>query len=482
MKFSFRPFQRLQWKMMFPYVLVIPLGMLLIEIVCLIAAIIVIELFFMPSLVLYGDQQAATQASPFFVHNGVPDQQALAAWIHMPVAFETYQPQYYAVVDKQGRVITEIGSNSLPSNAPLQASVPAATAARLQQVLAGKGSAQGIAYQTSDGSVIAIIPILDNNHRVVGALFDDSGPGLASRETAFWISFYAPTFLVSTIFFAIFAFIVAMIGSLYTARNFTRRFRKLALAVDPWSKGDFSVFIQDTSQDEIGQLARQLNRMAEQLQNLLQTRQSLATLEERNRLARDLHDSVKQRIFVAILQVGAAKIQLGQREATTQQRLTEAEGILQQVQQELAALIHELRPVALEEKGLNSALQTLAAQWSRQTDIAASLQIEGESQQALPSLAEEALFRVTQEALSNVMRHSQATSVQIQLAYAPDKVTLSIADNGQGFDTTLAPGQGVGLLSMRERVTAIGGEIHVESASGKGSSVIVQYERQRIIV
>lgn len=468
--------------MLFPYILVIPLGMLVIEIVCVAAAITIIELFFMPSLVLYGDQQAALQASPFFVHNGVPDQQALAAWIHMPVAFETYQPKYYAVVDKQGQVVAEVGSSSLPLNEALQARVPAATAARLQAVLAGKVNHQGIAYQTSDGSVVSIVPIRDKNHRINGALFDDTGPGLAGRETTFWILFYAPTFLGSTIFFVIFAFLVGTIGSLYTARNFTRRFKKLVLAVDPWSKGDFSSFIQDTSSDEIGQLARQLNRMAEQLQHLLQTRQNLATLEERNRLARDLHDSVKQRIFVAILQVGAAKIQLGQREATTQQHLTEAESILQQVQQELVALIHELRPVALEEKGLNSALQTLATQWSRQTGIAASLAIAGESLQPLPPSAEEALFRVTQEALSNAIRHSQATSIQIHLVYQPDTVTLSLSDNGQGFDAILEPGQGVGLASMRERIAAVGGEIHVESASGKGTSVIVQYERQRMII
>ena len=467
---------------MFPYILIIPLAMLVIEIVCVVAAIIIIELFFMPALTLYGDQSAAQQASPFFVHNGTPDEQALAAWIHLPVAFATYQPEYYAVVDKQGQVVAAIGSSSLPLNSALQASVPAATAAHLQAVLAGKGSNQGLAYQTSDGSVIAIAPIRGQNQRIVGALFDNSGPGLAGRETAFWLSFYAPSILGSTVFFAIFAFIVAMIGSLYTARNFTRRFKKLALAVDPWSKGDFSSFIQDASQDEIGQLAQQLNRMAEQLQNLLHTRQSLATLEERNRLARDLHDSVKQRIFVAILQVGAAKIQLGQRETGTQERLTEAEGVLQQVQQELAALIHELRPVALEEKGLHSALQTLVTQWSRQTGIAASLQITGESLQTLPPAAEEALFRVTQEALSNVIRHSQASSVQVQLVYAPDTVTLSIADNGQGFDTIREPGQGVGLASMRERVAAAGGKIHVESASGTGTSVIVQYERQRMSV
>ena len=96
--------------------------------------------------------------------------------------------------------------------------------------------------------------------------------------------------------------------------------------------------------------------------------------------------------------------------------------------------------------------------------------------------AEEALFRITQEALSNVIRHSRATSVQIHLVYHPDKVTLSISDNGQGFDTDLVNGQGVGLTSMLERIAAIGGEMHIESTVGTGTSVIVYYERQHLIV
>jgi signal transduction histidine kinase len=479
MKRSLYLFQRLQWKMMFPYILTIPFVMLLIEIIWVIAAIVIIELFFLPGLLLYSEQQSVIQVRPFFVHHGVADQQALAEWIRIPVSFATYQPKIRGVVNKQGQMIAESDSSSLPLNvAPQEPSI----SAHLQQVLTSKGNDNGSTYQTSDGSVIVIVPIRGNDHTIVGALFDDSGPDLATRETAFWISFYLPTFLVSALFFFIVSFIISIVGSFYTAHNFARRFRKIAIAVDPWGKGDFSTFIYDTSRDEIGQLAQQLNRMAEQLQNLLQSRQRLATLEERYRLARDLHDSVKQLIFVAVLQVGAAKIQLGAREGATQQRLSEAEGILKQVQEELATLIHELRPVLLEEKGFNAALRVLTTQWSRQTGIVTSVQIEGENQQALPPLAEEALFRITQEALSNVIRHSQATCVQISLVYQPDKVVLSLSDNGQGFDTTLNQEQGVGLTYMHERLAAIGGEMRLESTPKVGTSILISYERQLTLI
>jgi NarL family two-component system sensor histidine kinase LiaS len=95
----------------------------------------------------------------------------------------------------------------------------------------------------------------------------------------------------------------------------------------------------------------------------------------------------------------------------------------------------------------------------------------------LPLTVEEALFRVAQEALANVARHSKATLVQMILTTTDDTVTLSIADNGQGFDTTRQGHLGVGLLSMQERMKALGGDVQVESTSGKGTRVIARCKR-----
>ena len=95
----------------------------------------------------------------------------------------------------------------------------------------------------------------------------------------------------------------------------------------------------------------------------------------------------------------------------------------------------------------------------------------------LPITVEEALFRVVQEALANVARHSKATLVQMTLTTTYDKVTLSIADNGQGFDTTRQGHLGVGLLSMQERMKALGGDVQVESTPGKGTRVVAYCNR-----
>ena len=123
-------------------------------------------------------------------------------------------------------------------------------------------------------------------------------------------------------------------------------------------------------------MARQLNRMAEQLRNLLQARQKLATLEERNRLARDLHDSVKQQVFAISMQIGATRVLLKRDVAAAEVRLNEADKLVRQAQQELTSLIRELRPVALEGKGLVTALRELATSWAQQTDIVANLRVE----------------------------------------------------------------------------------------------------------
>jgi NarL family two-component system sensor histidine kinase LiaS len=125
----------------------------------------------------------------------------------------------------------------------------------------------------------------------------------------------------------------------------------------------------------------------------------------------------------------------------------------------------------LGDKSLADALHAYTTDWSRQTGIAAEMQAQGAC--PLPPATEHALLRVTQEALANVARHSEATAVAIDLTYAADAVTLQIADDGRGFDARTAR-KGVGLDSMRERIEALGGQVQVESRIGGGTTVFVQ--------
>lgn len=197
--------------------------------------------------------------------------------------------------------------------------------------------------------------------------------------------------------------------------------------------------------------------------------QELAVADERNRLARDLHDSVKQQVFATIMQLGAARTLIERDPQAARAHIAEAEGLAQQTGAELSLLIHELRPVALDERGLAEALRNYAADWSRQSGIAAEVQAAAEP--ALSPATQNALLRIAQEALANVARHSKATAATIALGATDDLVTLTVADNGCGFDPA-AISKGVGLDSMRERAEALGGSLRAGGAAGGGTSVV----------
>jgi NarL family two-component system sensor histidine kinase LiaS len=132
----------------------------------------------------------------------------------------------------------------------------------------------------------------------------------------------------------------------------------------------------------------------------------------------------------------------------------------------LTTLIHELRPPTLERKTLSAALQELLVEWSRQNGIEVDSNIEEDLTLALP--AEQALFRVAQESLANVARHSKASKVVVTLANDNDTVRMTIEDNGKGFDVERVA-RGVGLDSMRERMESVGGRLEISSRKPRGT-------------
>jgi signal transduction histidine kinase len=198
----------------------------------------------------------------------------------------------------------------------------------------------------------------------------------------------------------------------------------------------------------------------------------LAVQAERLRLSRDLHDSVKQQIFAVSMQVGAALSQIEHSREAARKHLLEAEALVYQAQQDLTTLIQDLRPAVLQEKGLAAALRDYVTGWSRQNTIAVELHLPERCQ--LPPAVEEALWRVAQEALSNIARHSQASKVQMRLEQTPEQVLLSMLDNGRGFDQAKEQQTGVGLLSIEERMAAIGGSILLQSRPGDGTRMVAR--------
>jgi signal transduction histidine kinase len=268
----------------------------------------------------------------------------------------------------------------------------------------------------------------------------------------------------SSVLYVCLALVVGTLTGVVISFNLTRRLSRITRAAEAWSQGDFTAVARDTAGDELGQLARDLNWMAERLQTLLDTQQELAVVEERNRLARELHDTVKQHVFASALLVRAARKQVDRDPETAKRHLQEAEELAGEMQQELITLIRALRPAAIEDRGLVSVVTEYAGDWTERTGIKVDLRIQGE--RATKVEIEETLYRVLQEALANVARHSGSATAQIRLAWQENQICLSVWDEGRGFDPLSGVGKGLGLVSMRERVEALGGSMSVSSSPG----------------
>jgi two-component system, NarL family, sensor histidine kinase UhpB len=192
---------------------------------------------------------------------------------------------------------------------------------------------------------------------------------------------------------------------------------------------------------------------------------------ERKALARDLHDELGQ--YVNAIKLDAVSIRAAA--ADRPEIFETARAVIanvDRVYEVLRGLIHQLRPVGLDELGLMAALENCVNEWRSRLP---SARIEMTCGCELDSLSESralVLFRLVQESLTNVARHSSATEVRIQIGRAASApgVDISIADNGRGADAG-APGSGLGLIGMRERVAALGGSITVSSARGAGFAV-----------
>jgi len=199
--------------------------------------------------------------------------------------------------------------------------------------------------------------------------------------------------------------------------------------------------------------------------------QGKAALEERQKLARNLHDSVSQAIYGIVLGVRTAKAQLARNPEQAPVALDFVMNLAEAATAEMRALIFELRPESLEQEGLVAAL-------SKQVEAARarhSLRLEAElgPEPALSLEAKEALYRVAQEALNNIAKHARANRAHLCLRQENDTVRLEIRDDGMGFDSQREYPGHLGLVSMRERIEHLGGRFCLESSPGAGTTVRV---------
>ncbi len=230
------------------------------------------------------------------------------------------------------------------------------------------------------------------------------------------------------------------------------------------------------------QLASALRRRAElasgrehELRLLYEQAQELAALQERQRLARELHDSVSQALYGISLGAHTAGEAL---ENDPEQAMASIEYVIALAEAGLAemrALIFELRPESLEIEGLVAALTRQVAVLRTRYKLTVDATLDNEPD--LPLEMKHALYRVAQEALHNIVKHARASTVVLRLARQENEVILQVRDNGKGFDpTAFFPGH-FGVRSMRERVAKIGSTLTIESAPGQGTCINVRVPR-----
>ena len=197
--------------------------------------------------------------------------------------------------------------------------------------------------------------------------------------------------------------------------------------------------------------------------------------DERRRIARELHDSLGQHLTALLLGLGSLRDACA-RDPVAAARLSGLESLAQTMGGETRDLALNLRPVVLDDLGLASALTEYAGRWASQSGIPADVHVGGLGPERLPAPSETALYRIVQEALTNVARHAGATRVSIILQTTDSGVRAIVEDDGQGFDPDQllrlpAFGRRLGLLGMQERIALVGGTLTVESSPGYGTTV-----------
>ncbi len=207
----------------------------------------------------------------------------------------------------------------------------------------------------------------------------------------------------------------------------------------------------------------------------------LGAVEERNRLAREIHDTLAQGLTATTLQLESADALLdsGSPPEKTREPVRRALSLTRSNLEEARRSVFDLRAAPLERRSLPEAIEALVGEWGFEAGVEADFEAVSAGQ-PLPPRVEIALYRVAQEALNNVARHAEAERVSVKLSATPEEIKLTVEDDGGGFETLDAAGNRHGLTGMSERANLLGGKLEVRSSPGEGTRVGVTIPLERI--
>jgi signal transduction histidine kinase len=262
----------------------------------------------------------------------------------------------------------------------------------------------------------------------------------------------------------------------------TKPISGLAEAARAVGRGDFKWKSPAWAKDEIGSLGTAFSEMSEELKRKEEMRTQLlakvitAQEEERKRIARELHDDTSQAL--TSLMVGLKFVEDSADTVQVRGKIAELRALAAQTLDGVHQLATELRPSLLDDLGLVSAIERYTEEYSAMMNINVDYHVSGLSGQRLPAEIEVAVYRIIQEALTNIAKHAEAKNVSVVSGYRDSTLVVVVEDDGKGFDVdrvmASADKKKLGLFGMRERASLIGGKIAIESQPGAGATIFLE--------
>ncbi len=299
---------------------------------------------------------------------------------------------------------------------------------------------------------------------------------------------YSPATIIGSVVVALaVSSLSAILGGFYSSRDIRGELEEITLGAKNIAYGNLDYRLGFKGNAEFDAIILAFNEMASRLESqvgalqklaqeneqLIQETKVTAVSEERQRLARDLHDAVSQQLF-AISMMSATALKVIEKDPQKALKLVqEISQSATRAQAEMRALLLQLRPLTLQNESLSEALSSLALELQSKQPLTFEVDLD---EMTLPSNIENQLFRIAQEGLSNVLRHAEASRVRISLkvSEASHRVLLVIEDNGKGFTFDEIPQSSIGIRSINERSTLIGGTARWLSVPGKGTKLEIR--------
>lgn len=353
-----------------------------------------------------------------------------------------------------------------------QGNLTSANVASFPEIL--KGETGATYYQDNDDELVVAYNTISPTNWVL--VIEESWETLASpilRTTE-----VAPLVLVPVV-------ILALVALWFGARQIIQPLQALEAKSAALAWGDYQAVEEEVGGiAEIARLQRSLIHMAHKVRSSQQSlRGYIGAItegqeEERRRLARELHDETIQSLIALNQKVQLA--QMGSSRDSTEAALDEIKEMIEQSIKDLRRLTRDLRPIYLEDLGLAAALDILAQEISHAAGIAIRFTREGREQRLQPEI-ELALYRIAQEGINNVVRHAQASEASIQLSYSGKTITMTISDNGRGFEIPESPAEFAsaghyGLLGISERIELMKARLSIQSTLGEGTRIVVSVQ------